>query len=92
MMYWSQRMSTSPEIHLARAEDEIVTVLSQWLAYHLSNGELRQRLLDIGTADLAEDPRDAVAELLDELEEAAPGERGDLEMLARETLEVVALG
>lgn len=84
-------MSTSPE-RIPRADDEIVSMLSHWLAFHLGNAELRERLRAIGTDELSPDQADAVEELLAELETAAEGTRGTLEMHVRETLEAVALG
>lgn len=86
-------MSTSPRsLHPVRPDDEIVTLLSEWLAFHVSNPELRQRLAGIGTDGLSADQIEAIDELANELEDAAPAARGDLEMLVRETLEAVALG
>jgi hypothetical protein len=86
-------MSTSPEPFPASSpEDEIVSVLSHWLAFHLGNHELRSRLRSIGTSGLDRAQAEAVEELLAELEDAPEGVRGELEMLARETLEAVALG
>lgn len=84
-------MSTSPE-RLPRADDEIVSALSHWLAFHLGNGQLLARLRAIGTDGLSPEQAAAVDELLAELEEAPEGTRGSLEMHARETLEAVALG
>ena len=84
-------MSTSPE-RTHRREDEIVSALSHWLAFHLGNAELLARLRSIGTEGLADDQAAAIAELVAELEAAPEGTRGALEMLARETLEAVALG
>ena len=75
-----------------RTDDEIVSLLSQWLMRTLGNDELRKRIEEIGTADLAPGQRAAVEELLAALENAFPGERGDLEMLVRETLEALAYG
>jgi hypothetical protein len=86
-------MSTNPEpFSAARLEDEVVSALSHWLAYHLGNKELRSRLQELGTDGLEPAQATAVQELLAELENAPEGERGELEMLARETLEAVALG
>ena len=84
--------SASPEITTARPDDAIVTLLSAWLAFHASNGDLQHRLAAIGTDGLLPKQIEAVDELLAELETAPPYLRGDLEMLVRETLEVVALG
>jgi hypothetical protein len=86
-------MSTSPEpVRQPSPEDEIVSALSHWLAFHLGNRQLLARLTEIGTDELAPEPAEAVEELLAELEDAPEGERGELEMLVRETLECVALG
>ena len=86
-------MSTSPEpARLPSTEDEIVSALSHWLAFHLGNAELRARLAGIGTDGLSPGQSAAVEELRRELEDAPEGTRGSLEMLVRETLEAVALG
>jgi hypothetical protein len=86
-------MSTSPEpARIPRTEDEIVSALSHWLAFHLGNVELRERLRAIGTDGLSPDQAEAVDELRTELEAAPEGTRGTLEMHVRETLETVALG
>jgi hypothetical protein len=86
-------MSTSPErAPSARPEDEVVSALSHWLAFHLGNEDLRARLRSIDTSGLEPGQGEAVDELLAELESAPEGERGELEMLVRETLEAVALG
>jgi hypothetical protein len=84
-------MSTNPERSASR-EDQILNLLSSWLAFHRSNDELRENLAAIGTDGLQPGQAEAVAELLDELAEADPYARGDLERLVRETLEAVALG
>jgi hypothetical protein len=81
-------MSTSPEA-AGRADDRIVTVLSQWLARHVSDAELVARVGEIGTAELEPGQAEAVRELLADFE---AGETGEREMLVRETLEAVALG
>jgi len=80
-------MSTSPDtIH--RADDQIVTLLSQWLARHVTDDELRRRVEAIGTDELSATQAQAVEELLAEL----GADRGQNEMLVRETLEALALG
>jgi hypothetical protein len=71
-----------------RADDQIVTVLSQWLARHVSDEELRHRVEAIGSDDLSPVQAEAVEELLSEL----GADRGQNEMLVRETLEALALG
>ncbi len=85
-------MSTSPEPSPAAVENEIVSALSHWLAFHLGNEELRRRLLATGTDGLDPDQVEAVEELVAELGRSAEGHRGELEMLVRETMEVVVLG
>jgi hypothetical protein len=83
-------MSTSPDTK--RADDEIVTLLSHWLTRTLGNDELRRKIEEIGTDELAPGQRHAVEELLRELAAAAPGERGQLEVLVRETIETLVYG
>jgi hypothetical protein len=75
-----------------RTDDEIVSLLSQWLMGSLGNDELRKRITEIGTEELAPGQRTAVDELLVRLANAFPGERGDLEMVIRETIEALAYG
>jgi hypothetical protein len=83
-------MSTSPDFR--RTDDEIVSLLSQWLMGSVGNDELRKRIREIGTEELAPGQRTAVEELLAALANAFPGERGDLEMVVRETIEALAYG
>ena len=83
-------MSTSPDTQ--RADDQIVTLLSHWLTRTLGNDELRRKIQDIGTDELAPGQRHAVGELLSELAAAAPGERGQLEVIVRETIETLVYG
>jgi hypothetical protein len=82
-------MSTSRE-QIRRADDRLVTVISGWLAGHVSEGELRRELETARRADLAPDQLEAVDELREEL--ANESSRGELQMVARETLEALALG
>ena len=67
-------------------------MLSHWLTRQLGNEGLLHGIEDVGTADLAPGQSAAVEELLGELRTAAPGERGGLEMVVRETLEALADG
>jgi hypothetical protein len=83
-------MSTKPDSQ--RADDQLVTQLSHWLTRQLGNDELRRRLEEIGTDGLAPGGRDAVNELLAELATAVPGERAQLEVLVRETVETLVYG
>jgi len=83
-------MSTNPETQ--RADDAIVTLLSHWLTRTLGNDELRHKIEQIGTDELAPGSRDAVQELLRDLAIAAPGERGQLEVTVRETIETLVYG
>ena len=75
-----------------RTDDEIVSLLSQWLMRTLGNDELRKRIEEIGTDELAPGQRAAVEELLSALASAFPGETGGLEMVVRETIEALAYG
>ena len=82
-------MSTSPETAPAAA-DRLVTVISRWLARHLSDEELLRELESSGHGALTADQAEAVEELRAEL---AVGRGGaELDMVARETLEALALG
>jgi len=73
-----------------RPEDQLVNVISLWLARHVRDDELRARVHEIGVEGLDTDQREAVQELLAELER--PNGRGERERVARETLEALALG
>jgi hypothetical protein len=84
-------MSTNPE-HRPSGEDEILNLLSSWLAFHRSNVVLRAGLETIGTEGLDPAQAEAVAELLAELEDEESSAQGDVERLVRETLEAIALG
>jgi hypothetical protein len=75
-----------------RPDDQIVNLLSRWLARHVGNDELRREIEAIGTGELAPDQARAVDELLHDLRLAPPGERGELERVVRETFEALALG
>ena len=83
-------MSSKPDSQ--RADDQLVTHLSHWLTRQIGNDELRRRLEEIGTDELAPGGRDAVNELLAELATAVPGERAQLEVLVRETVETLVYG
>jgi hypothetical protein len=75
-------MSTSPE-------DEIVNLLSHWLARHVDDDELQRELAVIDVSTLGTEGRHAVQELRAELRGA---DGGELERTVRETLEALALG
>jgi proline dehydrogenase len=77
-------MSTNP--------DRIVNAISTWLSGRITNEELQQELDRLGGEGLAPGQAQAVDELREELQRSAPDERGDVERVARETLEAVALG
>jgi hypothetical protein len=77
-------MSTSP--------DDIVLLLSRWLARHLDNTALRQQLETADRAGLPADQAEVVDELLAELAQAGPNERGSVERTVREALEALATG
>jgi hypothetical protein len=73
-------------------DDQIVDLCSRWLARHLDNARLHEGILAAGSEGLSATQLEAVDELLAELEHAAPGSRGALEMTVRETVEALALG
>jgi hypothetical protein len=75
-----------------RSDDQLVTQLSHWLTRQLGNDELRRKVEGIGTDELSPAGRDAVNELLVELSTAVPGERAQLEVLVRETVETLVYG
>jgi hypothetical protein len=81
-------MSTSPDTSI-RADDRVVNAISRWLARHISDGELHAELGG-AASELDGEAADAVEELTVELDRGAP--RPELEMVARETMEAVALG
>ena len=83
-------MSTSHDTQ--RSDDQIVTALSHWLTRQLGNDELRRKVEEIGTEELTPGGRNAVNELLAELQNAVPGERGQLEVLVRETVKTLVYG
>ena len=82
-------MSTSHKT-TRHADDRLVTVISGWLARHVSDDELRVELDRVRRAELADDQVEALDELRAELDET--DRRAELEMVARETLEALALG
>jgi hypothetical protein len=90
MTFFFKRMSTSPDTQ--RADDQLITHLSHWLTRQLGNDELRKKIELIGTDELAPSGREAVRELLLELGTAVPGERGQLEVIVRETVETLVYG
>jgi hypothetical protein len=76
-------MSTNPE-------NQLVNLLSHWLARHVDNAELLRELEAADTSALSPAQTEAVQELREEL--VSTNGRGDLEMVVRETLEAIALG
>jgi hypothetical protein len=71
--------------------DALVNLLSHWLARHVDDQELRSGLVEAESrGDLSGEQAEAVSELLAELD--AGESRGELERVARETLEALALG
>jgi len=90
----SKRMSTSPSPQSSneRADDRIVTLLSQWLVGTLGNEALLREVEGVEVDRLAPGQRSAVEELVVELRAAPPRERSDLQVVVRETLESLAYG
>ena len=73
-----------------RASDRLVGELSSWLAGHRTVEQLRAAVEAVPPAELAPGEQDAVAELHQEL--LAGRSRARLEVVVRETMEVLALG
>ena len=90
-MFSCAGMSTSPET-TETTEDQLIAVISKWLGRHMGNDELRRQIAASGVEGLTAGQAAAVGELAQELERVEPGERGHVEMIARETVEVLALG
>jgi hypothetical protein len=82
-------MSTSPDV---RTEDRLINLISRWLGRHIGNAELARGLDESDWDGLEPAQVEAVRELAERVPTAQPGERGELEMIARETLEALALG
>ncbi len=82
-------MSTSRDL-TRRDDDRLVGLLSHWLARHVDDRGLLDGIEEVGTAQLAPGQAEAVEELAAELR--SRNGRGELEMVARETLEALALG
>jgi hypothetical protein len=77
---------------MSMSPDELIGVISRWLAGHLGTGELTDALAAADRASLSESQAEAVDELLAELQGPARGPRAQLERVVRETLEALALG
>ena len=83
-------MSTSPDTD--RADDQLVTHMSHWLTRQIGNDELLRKVEAIGTDELTPSGRESVRELVAALQAAAPGERAQLEVSVRETVETLVYG
>ena len=83
-------MSASPDRNV-RADDRLVTLISHWLARHLGDDELLRGIEVVARDELRPEQAEAVDELLAELRDPE-GHPGELEMIARETLEALAHG
>jgi hypothetical protein len=70
-------------------DDRIVATISRWLTHRLSDEGLRDELDAVPLETLTPEQAEAVRELHDDL--AVGIERAGLEMVARETLETVAI-
>ena len=83
-------MSTSPDVS-RHAADRLVNAISHWLAGHRRDDELRAELESVGTEELGDEQREAVDELVGELRERSVSS-GELNMIARETLQTLVFG
>ncbi len=70
--------------------DRIVNVLSHWLAGHVRAGRVREEIERVGRDELMPGQAEAVDELLAELRDPN-GHPGELNMIARETIEALCL-
>ena len=70
--------------------DDVVNLLSRYLARHLSDDDLLVELRQLGTDGLGADASELLAELEDELSGPDP-KRGSVEVLVREALQAIAL-
>ncbi len=70
--------------------DLIVNVLSHWLAGHVRAGRVREEIERVGRDELMPGQAEAVDELLAELRDP-DGHPGELNMIARETIEALCL-
>jgi hypothetical protein len=74
-----------------RTDNELITQISRWLAGHSDDTELLDRIGSLGKEGLSLEQAQALDELVEEL--SRPDRRtGQLQMVARETLEALALG
>ena len=73
------------------AADQLVSVLSHWLAGHVRDEEMRAEVERVGTEGLGPEQAEAVHELLAELREP-DGHPGELNMIVRETIQTLAFG
>src|SRR5262249_47230202 len=83
--YCSMPTSMSPE-------DRLVSLLSHWLPGALGNPPPPAAMEEAGRDGPSADQAEALDALLAALDRAGATGRGDLERLARETLEALALG
>ena len=70
----------------------MITLISRWLGRHIGNAELSRGIEETGSNGLGPGQLAALSELSERFESGRPGERGELEMIAREALEALALG
>jgi hypothetical protein len=81
-------MSTNREPARSRADDELVGVLSRWLAGHVEDAELRTAIDAVRLDRLDPEQAEGVRELLDDLGRNAT--RAELQVSVRETLELLS--
>ncbi len=68
--------------------DQLVNLLSRWLARHVGDDDLRAALADV--EGLSPEQREAIDDVRAQLE--SQDRRGELERAVREALEALALG
>jgi len=72
--------------------DDLIGVLSRWLAGHVDNARLAAAASAADRVELSADQSEALEALLAELRKPGAPRRGELGRVVRETLEALALG
>jgi hypothetical protein len=77
---------------MSTSSEDLIGVLSRWLAGHVDNARLAELVSVADRAELSAEQSEALDELLVELGKAGGPRRGELGRVVRETLEALALG
>jgi hypothetical protein len=77
---------------MSTSSEDLIGVLSRWLAGHVGNARLAELVSVADRAELSAEQSEALDELLVELGKAGGPRRGELGRVVRETLEALARG